>query len=173
MREFLVVFLLLFVQEVFDIDWSKISQAKTNDMLPDMAFPGIAVTFRPAGLNVLGHMMVKQLSTIQAMVAQDPGVSLVPSLSIKDVQGVAAIPLKPRQFRSIGMIYGAASVANPALQTWMNLARDRLRRQASPLRKARRLRFPKQQTMDRLRSTPHALQPTTLHRGGKHSKPSH
>jgi hypothetical protein len=48
MREFLVVFLLLFVQEVLDIDWSKISQAKTNDVLPDMAFPGIAVTFRPA-----------------------------------------------------------------------------------------------------------------------------
>jgi len=36
MREFLVVFLLLLVQEVLDIDWSKISQAKTNDVLPDM-----------------------------------------------------------------------------------------------------------------------------------------
>jgi hypothetical protein len=31
-----------------DIDWSKISQANANDVLPDMAFPGIAVTLRPA-----------------------------------------------------------------------------------------------------------------------------
>jgi len=114
--------------------------------------------FSIQGLNIPDHMMVKQLSTIQAMVAQDLGVSLVPSLSIKDVQGVAAIPLKPRQFRSIGMLYASASVSNPALQTWMNLARDRLRREASPLGNTRRVRLPKKQRMDRLRSTPRASQ---------------
>jgi DNA-binding transcriptional LysR family regulator len=83
--------------------------------------------FSIQGLNIPNHVMVKQLCTIQAMVARDLGVSLVPSLSIKDVQGVAAIPLKPPRFRSIGMLYASASVSNPALQTWMNLARDRLR----------------------------------------------
>lgn len=129
--------------------------------------------FSIQGLNIPDHMMVKQLSTIQAMVAQDLGVSLVPSLSIKDVQGIAAIPLKPRQFRSIGMLYASASVSSPALQTWMNLARDRLRRQASPLGNSRRVRLPKQQRMDRLRSAPRASHATTLRRGGKHSEPPH
>jgi len=48
MRELLVVSLLLFVQEVLDIDCSKISQAKANDVLPEMGFPGVAVTLCPA-----------------------------------------------------------------------------------------------------------------------------
>ena len=49
-------------------------------------------------------MMVKQMPTIHAMVAEELGVSLIPCLSLAGGRACRALPLKPRLFRHIGMI---------------------------------------------------------------------
>lgn len=73
-------------------------------------------------------LMVKQLPTIQAMVAEELGVSLVPSLSVKaDHPGSRTLRLRPRRFRRIGMLRAHGGVATPALDAWLGLARSRLR----------------------------------------------
>lgn len=94
--------------------------------------------FRSGSLSTPEHLMVKQLSTIQAMVAQGLGVSLVPSLSIRNLNGSRALPLKPRQFRTIGMLRSSASVAGPAVEAWASLVRTRLKG-SPPARPARKI----------------------------------
>lgn len=84
--------------------------------------------FSTAGIDVSNPMMVKQLATIQAMVAQDLGVSLVPGLSIGKVRGCRAVRLKPRLFRKIGMLTPLNSAATPALEAWRALVRGKLKR---------------------------------------------
>jgi DNA-binding transcriptional LysR family regulator len=84
--------------------------------------------FSAAGIDISNPMPVKQLATIQAMVAQDLGVSLVPSLSIGKVRGCRALPLKPRLFRRIGMLTALSSAATPALEAWRALVRAKLKR---------------------------------------------
>src|SRR5260370_31977832 len=64
--------------------------------------------------------------TIQAMVAQSLGVSLVPSLSVKNLRGCRAIPLKPRAFRRIGMLSSCVLVSTSAIDMWRKLVRSRI-----------------------------------------------
>ncbi len=84
--------------------------------------------FSAAGIDIPNPMPVKQLATIEAMVAQDLGVSLVPSLSIGKVRGCRALRLKPRLFRKIGMLTPPNSAATPALEAWRALVRTKLKR---------------------------------------------
>jgi DNA-binding transcriptional LysR family regulator len=84
--------------------------------------------FASARIDIPNPMLVKQLATIQAMVAQDLGVSLVPSLSIGNVHGCRALRLKPRLFRRIGMLTSASPISTPALEAWRTLVRTKLKR---------------------------------------------
>lgn len=86
--------------------------------------------FSSARIHLPGRLMVKQLPTIQAMVAANLGVSLVPSLSIGSHRGCRVLALRPRRFRQIGMLRSATSAVTPALEAWMSLARTQLKQPA-------------------------------------------
>jgi DNA-binding transcriptional LysR family regulator len=86
--------------------------------------------FSSARIRIAEHLMVKQLPTIQAMVAADLGVSLVPSLSLGDLRGCRTLVLKPRLFRRIGMLRSSASASTPALEAWMSLTKANLKQSA-------------------------------------------
>jgi DNA-binding transcriptional LysR family regulator len=84
--------------------------------------------FSAAGIRIPHYLAVKQLPTIQAMVAAELGVSLVPSLSIGNMQrGSRALCLKPRLFRQIGMLRATAGASTPALEAWVKLTRRQLK----------------------------------------------
>jgi DNA-binding transcriptional LysR family regulator len=84
--------------------------------------------FASAGLVADAPMMVKEMSTIHAMVAEHLGVSLIPRLSFIPNGGCRALPLKPRRFRSIGMIRPAANTTTPATVAWDALSATKLKR---------------------------------------------
>jgi DNA-binding transcriptional LysR family regulator len=84
--------------------------------------------FAVAHLEIPSHLTVKQLPTIQAMVAEKLGVSLVPSLSVKNQhRGSRTLFLKPRRFRQIGMLRATDGPSTPALEAWVALTRSHLR----------------------------------------------
>jgi DNA-binding transcriptional LysR family regulator len=85
--------------------------------------------FSAANIRTPEHLAVKQLATIQAMVAEELGVSLVPSLSIGKVhKGSRALVLKPRLFRKIGMLRPAGGASSPAVDAWVALAKRKMKR---------------------------------------------
>ena len=82
--------------------------------------------FAGAKVALTDHLAVKQLPTIQAMVAEGLGVSLVPSLSVTNLHaGIRTLQLKPRRFRKIGMVF-AAGPRQPAVTAWDELVKQRL-----------------------------------------------
>jgi DNA-binding transcriptional LysR family regulator len=83
--------------------------------------------FAATGISLTEHLMVKQLSTIRAMVAADLGVSLVPSLSVGDLRGCRTLLLRPRRFRHIGMLRPATSTSTPALAAWISMTKTSLK----------------------------------------------
>jgi DNA-binding transcriptional LysR family regulator len=87
--------------------------------------------FSSAGIDITDRLMVKQLPTIQAMVAQNLGVSLVPSLSVSKPRGCRTLVLKPRLFRRIGMLRSTTSVSTPALEAWISLTRTKLKQSSA------------------------------------------
>jgi DNA-binding transcriptional LysR family regulator len=81
--------------------------------------------FASARVKIPDYLTVKQLPTIQAMVAEELGVSLTPALSIRSTHpGSRTLPLKPRQFRQIGLLRPTAGAFTPALEAWMALTRS-------------------------------------------------
>jgi DNA-binding transcriptional LysR family regulator len=84
--------------------------------------------FALAGLVSNRSMSVKEMSTIHAMVAEHLGVSLIPRLSFITSGACRALPLKPRRFRSIGMIRAAVYTTTPAIAAWDALVKTMLRR---------------------------------------------
>jgi DNA-binding transcriptional LysR family regulator len=84
--------------------------------------------FASARVKIPDPLTVKQLPTIQAMVAEQLGVSLVPSLSITNARpGSRTLSLKPRQFRRIGMLRSTAGACTPALEAWVSLTASRMK----------------------------------------------
>jgi DNA-binding transcriptional LysR family regulator len=83
--------------------------------------------FALAGIVAHGSMTVKEMSTIHAMVAEHLGVSLIPRLSVIPGGACRVLPLKPRLFRSIGMIRAAGYTMTPAMAAWDALIRTRLK----------------------------------------------
>lgn len=82
--------------------------------------------FAAANIALTAHLAVKQLPTIQAMVAEGLGVSLVPSLSVRNMhRGTRTLHLKPRRFRKIGILC-VAGPRQPALAAWGELVKQRL-----------------------------------------------
>jgi DNA-binding transcriptional LysR family regulator len=84
--------------------------------------------FASAQVSIAEPLLVKQMPTIQAMVAEDLGVSLVPRLSLRNVRGCRALALKPRLFRKIGMFRSGGAPSTPALEAWLALARISFKR---------------------------------------------
>ena len=87
--------------------------------------------FASAGIRIAEPLTVKQMPTIQAMVAEGLGVSLVPRLSVSSARGCRALALKPRLFRKIGMVRSVSSPSTPALEAWLSLARISLKQSAA------------------------------------------
>jgi DNA-binding transcriptional LysR family regulator len=84
--------------------------------------------FASAGIAITEPMMVKQMPTIHAMVAEELGVSLIPRLSFAGGRDCRTLPLKPRLFRHIGMIRSRSYMPIPATEAWLSLVRTRLRK---------------------------------------------
>ncbi len=83
--------------------------------------------FSSAGIGIAEPMMVKQMPTIHAMVAEELGVSLIPRLSSVGGWASRTLPLKPRLFRHIGMIRSTGYVPIPATEAWLSLVRTRMK----------------------------------------------
>ncbi len=77
--------------------------------------------FADAHLSVNQPLLIKQMPTIQAMVREGLGVSLVPSLSVAESRGCRTLPLRPRLFRKIGMLQVPGKTPPRALTEWCNL----------------------------------------------------
>jgi DNA-binding transcriptional LysR family regulator len=72
--------------------------------------------------------MIRQMETIQAMVAENLGASLVPSLCIPRIlKGSRALPLKPRRFRRIGLLRSANAALTPAVGAWIELCKAQIK----------------------------------------------
>ena len=84
--------------------------------------------FASAGIPITQPMMVKQMPTIHAMVAEELGVSLIPRLSLAGGWACRALPLKPRLFRQIGMIRSTGYAPTHAAEAWLSLVRVRVKR---------------------------------------------
>jgi DNA-binding transcriptional LysR family regulator len=83
--------------------------------------------FSSSGIRIAEQLTVKQMPTIQAMVAQNLGVSLIPSLSVSNVRGCRTLNLKPRLFRKIAMLRPVGSVPTPAQQAWISMIKTHVR----------------------------------------------
>ena len=82
--------------------------------------------FQEARVPLSNHLLVRQMDTLQAMVAEGLGVSLVPSLTlIRRPKNIRAIRLVPRQYRTIGILLATDAVPSPALSRWLDLVRAR------------------------------------------------
>ena len=92
--------------------------------------------FAAAGITLAAPLMVKQMPTIHAMVAEQLGVSLVPQLAIGNARGCRALRLRPRLFRKIGMIRASHAPLTPALGAWALLVRAGLKRSPQVTRRA-------------------------------------
>jgi len=77
-------------------------------------------------------MMVKEMSTIHAMVAESLGISLIPRLSFANYRACKTLPLRPRLYRQIGMIRSTSHVDTPPITAWENLIRTRLKASKTP-----------------------------------------
>jgi DNA-binding transcriptional LysR family regulator len=83
--------------------------------------------FASAGIVISEPMLVKQMPTIHAMVAEQLGVSLIPHLSFAGARACRTLPLKPRLFRHIGMIRSTNYVPIPTTEAWLSLVRTRMK----------------------------------------------
>lgn len=136
---------------VDDVKSEEIARDEWLALVPEKAFPGktsitlreltrrkflmsgggcerhILRIFAAAGIALAEPMMVKQMPTIHAMVAEELGVSLIPHLSFARRRACRTLALKPRLFQHIGMIRSAAYVPIPATEAWLSLVRKRMK----------------------------------------------
>ena len=88
--------------------------------------------FALANVAIRETMMVKEMSTIHAMVAESLGISLIPRLSFADCGACKTLPLRPRLYRQIGMIRSTSHIDTPPIAAWENLIRTRLKASKTP-----------------------------------------
>jgi DNA-binding transcriptional LysR family regulator len=82
--------------------------------------------FKEARVPLSNHLLVRQMDTLQAMVAEGLGVSLVPSLTlIRKPKNIRAIRLVPRQYRTLGILLPTDAVPSLALSRWLDLVRTK------------------------------------------------
>ena len=82
--------------------------------------------FASAKVAIRETMLVKEMSTIHAMVAENLGVSLIPRLSWINSGACRALPLRPRLYRQIGMIRPTNHIDTPPVIAWEALIRAKL-----------------------------------------------
>ncbi len=88
--------------------------------------------FALANVAIRETMMVKEMSTIHAMVAECLGVSLIPRLSFVNSGACKTLPLRPRLYRQIGMIRSTNHIDTPPIAAWEKLIRARLKASKTP-----------------------------------------
>jgi DNA-binding transcriptional LysR family regulator len=82
--------------------------------------------FEEAQVPLPNHLLVRQMDTLQAMVAEGLGVSLVPSLTlIRKPRNIRAVRLLPRRYRTIGILLATDAVPSPALSRWLDFVRTK------------------------------------------------
>jgi len=80
--------------------------------------------FQQEGLDLPDHMLVRQMDTLQAMVAEKLGVSLIPSLCLRQrPKRTRVVRLSPRRFRTIGLLLAPGLIPSPGLSRWIDLVR--------------------------------------------------
>jgi DNA-binding transcriptional LysR family regulator len=89
--------------------------------------------FREAQLDLPEHLLVCQVDTIHAMVAEGLGFSLLPSLTLtRRPRSTRVISLLPKLYRTIGLLLPSDPFPSIALERWVELVRgkfsDTLRR---------------------------------------------
>jgi len=89
--------------------------------------------FGLANLAIRETMMVKEMSTIHAMVGESLGISLIPRLSFANYGACKTLPLRPRLYRQIGMIRSTNHIDTPPIAAWEELIRVRLKASKTPL----------------------------------------
>jgi DNA-binding transcriptional LysR family regulator len=78
--------------------------------------------FHQARVALPDHLVVRQMDTIHAMVAEELGVSVVPSLALaRRPKNVRVLKLSPRRFRTIGLLLPPKLIRSPALERWVDL----------------------------------------------------
>jgi len=84
--------------------------------------------FEEAKVALPDHLLVRQMDTIQAMVAEGLGASIVPSLTLaRRPKNVQVLKLVPRQYRVIGLLLAPNTTPSAALQRWIDMVRVRFR----------------------------------------------
>jgi DNA-binding transcriptional LysR family regulator len=82
--------------------------------------------FRDEGLDLPSHRDIKQVNTIQAMVAEGLGVSIVPRLALNaPPKGLRTLRLRPQRFRRIGVLLQREGPQKPSVKAWLDLVRHR------------------------------------------------
>jgi DNA-binding transcriptional LysR family regulator len=80
--------------------------------------------FAEARVPLSNHLLVRQMDTLQAMVGEGLGVSLVPSPTlIRKPKNIHVIRLVPRRYRTIGILLPPDALPSPALTRWLELVR--------------------------------------------------
>jgi hypothetical protein len=86
--------------------------------------PRIRALFADAKLETPLYTTVKELPTIEAMVAERLGVSVIPNLWPRVVKkGTRTLPLAPRKARPVGIVRLPDTAVTPAITAWWALAR--------------------------------------------------
>lgn len=78
--------------------------------------------FEAEGIPLPEHLLVRQMDTLQAMVAERLGVSVVPSLVLgQRPKKTRVLRLSPRRYRSIGLLLPVGVVPSLGLARWIDL----------------------------------------------------
>jgi len=81
--------------------------------------------FNEAGLDLpASRLLIKQMSTIEAMVSEGLGVSLVPATALASSKKIRLVPLSPRQYRSIGLLLPTEGARSAIVTSWTACVRE-------------------------------------------------
>jgi DNA-binding transcriptional LysR family regulator len=80
--------------------------------------------FQQEGLSLPDHVLVRQMDTILAMVAEKLGVSVIPSLCLRQrPKNTRVLRLWPKRYRTIGLLLRKGVMPSPGLTRWIDLVR--------------------------------------------------
>jgi DNA-binding transcriptional LysR family regulator len=95
----------------------------------------ICQLFKEASLALpQSRLMIKQMATIEAMVSEGLGVSLVPATALAGSKKVRLLPLSPRRFRSIGLLLPVERTRSHLVEAWIEVVREQFRSSSGGVR---------------------------------------
>ncbi|HEY3743410.1 MAG TPA: LysR family transcriptional regulator substrate-binding protein, partial [Bryobacteraceae bacterium] len=81
--------------------------------------------FEDASLDLpQSRLLIKQMATIEAMVSEGLGVSLVPATALAHSKKVRTVPLSPKRYRSIGLLLPPTRTHSPLITAWISVVRS-------------------------------------------------